>query len=180
MKNNFLLWLCLAVTITSCGQINDVKKIADIASSGSQSNQAPAPLTNYGPYTPGAYFKILKDVGSTNDIRLYEFSYKYDGTFESTQKSFAGGNMAEGYFHKTTGTFKEDSSGMITHTIQTDTCNDLTMSTASVSGDARDVVRVISKGTTIELYSALSWTIPKSFTDSIGTMTEDIGCKKFN
>ncbi len=174
--------------IASCGQIKDAKKIAAVVSNDpaktSQNSGTSAVDTsnipNVGPYTPGSYFKILTEVDSAKDTRLYQFHYFGDGTFKIEQKSFPAGKMESGFFHLSKGTYKEDKdSGTIVHTVTSDSCDDLSERVVTITGDAGDLIKVTSKGQTLQLYSALSWSLPKSFSSSMGPVTEDLGCKKF-
>lgn len=178
MKTSLPIFLAL-ILISSCGVIKDTKKVVDVVSDKKTNAATSAPpLPSKGPYTPGSYFKLLKEVDSGKDTRFYEFKYKTDGTFLIMQRSFAGGNLSENYYHKTTGTFTE-ASGIITHTILTDTCNDMNSFVASVTGSSDDIIRVVAKGATTDFYSTISWKVPQNISQALANEFEDTGCSRF-
>lgn len=182
MKVYFLGLMALMI-ISGCGQVSDVKSITSLATNGAaglgDQSSSSAAVTG-GAYTPGSYFKVLKDVGTNNDTRVYEFQYLNDGTFTMKQTSFPGGNLSSGYFHLKTGKYTEDKSGNITHSpITYDTCNDLSSSVASATGNPKDVISVTWKGSTLSLYSYLTYMLPNDINSQMGVAVEDIGCSKF-
>lgn len=178
MKNSFHL-LVVILLAASCGVVKDTKKVVSAVTDDKKSNASSLPpLASNGPYTPGSYFKLLKEVDSGKDTRFYEFKYKTDKTFLIMQRSFTGGDLSANYYHKTTGTYTEVG-GVITHTILTDTCNDMNSFAASVTGSADDIIRVVAKGATTDFYSAITWSVPQNISAALVTEYEDTGCTRF-
>ena len=146
----------------------------------------PAPATQPGvtglpvvlPYTPGSYFKVLKEVGSAKDTRVLEFQFLSDKRFILTQTSFSGGDLTKVFFHKKTGTYSE-SSGTISYAITSDTCGNLKFQTTYFSGDRNNVVSVMWNGNSSRFYSYSTWTLPSDISSHIVDAVEDFGCKVF-
>lgn len=133
---------------------------------------------NSASFTPGSYFKVVKEVGSAKDTRVHEFQYLSSGKFIYTQTSFPGGNLSTSTFHKKTGTFKEIS-GTISHVTTYDSCNVRTPHVIAISGDRNNVVTVYWGGNTLKLTSYASWSLPADISAKIPDSTEDVGCVVF-
>lgn len=179
-KKDFFLFLVSLFLISSCGKLPDLPKSTGTPSSQTAQSAPQVSKLIAGPYAPGSYFKIQSEVDSAKDTRIYEFNYKNDGTFSFMQKSFPAGNLSSGFFHKSEGTFAEDTkTGIVTHTLTYDSCNDLKPRTVTFVGDPSDIINVTVDGNKISLYSRLSWNMPKSIADAMGPVVEDVGCTKF-
>lgn len=171
-----LIALCLILILQSCGKLAEMKKSAsDFSGLGTPDS---GPLTGPESFTPGSYFLQLKDVGSSKDVRIYEFQYLSDKTFIMTVTNFSGGTLASGLYHKKTGTYS-DVGGIITHTVLTDSCNDLSPVVVSVAGDKKTSVTAVVGGTTMTLFSYATYFLPSAVTAQLPLATEDIGCLKF-
>ncbi len=161
----------------SCGKVKD-----------SLNNMVKNPLSppsgvipgagNRNSFTPGSYFKVVKEVGNSKDTRVYEFQYLSSGKFIYTQTSFPGGNLSTSTFHKKTGTYKEIS-GTISHQATYDTCKDLSPNVAGISGDRNNVITVYWRGNALKLNSYSNWSLPADISAKIPDSTEDIGCLVF-
>ena len=167
------------LVLMSCGKLNEAKKTVADFSNNLIPNLPISTATNQGPYTPGSYFLILRDYGQKKDIRIFDFQYLADKTFLLKQINFSGGNLAEGSFQKKTGTMTEDSNGIISHTVQYDSCNNHATTTIALSGNPKDKVNASYNGLRFSLFSYSKWMIPTELSSKIDTLAEDIGCKKF-
>ncbi len=177
MKNTSSI-IALSFLIVACGgNPGGMKKLGESLSG------SPSPITQPGPtvsltFTPGSYFKVMKDYGSNKDIRVFEFQFLSDQRFILTQTSFLGGDLTKVYFHKKTGTYAE-SLGRISYATSFDTCGDLKNQSTYFSGDRNNFVTIVWNGNSSRLYSYYLWTLPSDISSHIVDAVEDIGCKAF-
>lgn len=129
-------------------------------------------------FTPGSYFKVIKEVGPNKDTRVFEFQYLSDKRFILTQTSFLGGDLTKAFFHKKTGTYTE-SMGSIAYNSAYDTCGNLKPQSTYFSGNRQNVVSVNWNGNNRTFYSYYLWTLPSDISSHIVDAVEDIGCKAF-
>lgn len=163
--------------LAGCGKVKD--SINNMTNNPLSPASGVLPVAgNSTSFTPGSYFKVVKEVGSSKDTRVYEFQYLSSGKFIYTQTSFPGGNLSTSTFHKKTGTYKEQS-GVISHLTSYDTCNDLSPNVAAISGDRNNVITVFWKGNTLKLNSYSNWSLPADISATIPDSTEDLGCQVF-
>lgn len=158
--------------LSGCGEVG--KKLGQKSSSPSDGES----LVKSSTFTPGSYFKVMKEVGDDKDTRVYEFQYISNNRFIWTVTNFAGGNMSAPYFHKKTGTYTE-SNGVINHNVLTDTCNNLTPEVVSIFGDRAAKVTVNLRGSSHQLHSYANYFLPPDISYAIPDAVEDIGCSRF-
>ncbi len=150
---------------------------------GESLNGSPSPIIQPGTsvstiFTPGSYFKVMKEVGSNKDTRVYEFQFLSDKRFILTQTSFMGGDLTKVFSHKKTGTYTE-SKGFINYASTYDTCGDLKGQSTYLSGDRNNVITVVWNGSTSRFYSYYFWTLPSDISSHIVDAVEDVGCTVF-
>ena len=182
MKYSLISLMLAIFVITGCGNQGG----SSLKGIGSQSDSNPVstvpvnpiPGTTYIPFSPGSYFKVIKEVGSNKDTRVIEFQYLSSGKFILTQTSFMGGNLTRGYFHKKIGTYSEKL-GSFTHDISYDSCNDLSRILTFASGNRNTAININWKGSLITFYSYATRTLPSDISSNIIDAVEDVGCKVF-
>lgn len=178
-----LSFLILAMALYGCGKMkNPIDSVAldpqQLPYVGAIPTTFPI-LTSTNPsFTPGSYFKIIKEVGNAKDTRVLEFQYLSSGKFIFTQTNFPGGNLSTSSFHKKTGTFKEEM-GKITHYVTYDTCGDLKPVTTYVSGSRLNMITANLNGNSLSFYSYLTWSLPADISARITESVEDLGCTSF-
>lgn len=175
MKKTFGFCFLLLILV-SCGKVKD--SLENMTNNLSPASGVLPGTVNSTSFTPGSYFKVLKDVGNSKDTRVHEFQYLSSGKFIYTQTSFSAGNLSSSTFHKRTGTFKEIS-GIISHITTHDTCKNLSPQVITISGDRNSVVTVFLNGNTLKLNSYSNFTLPADISAKIPDSIEDIGCVTF-
>lgn len=176
----FLLAALLA--ITGCGNpgvgTKDSSLSPGIPATGTPTPFTPNPFGASAPYSPGSYFKVIKEVGNAKDTRVIEFQYLSSGKFIVTQTSFMAGDLTKAYYQKKVGTYTEQL-GNFTHLPNYDSCNDLARVSTYVSGHRSTSVNINWKGNSSVFYSYATNTLPSDISFNIIDAIEDVGCKIF-
>lgn len=169
---SYFPFILLLLILSGCGEVG--KKLGQKANTTPEGDN----LVKSTTFTPGSYFKVMKEVGDNKDTRVYEFQYISNSRFIWTVTNFSGGSMTAPYFHKKTGTYTE-SNGVITHKVLTDTCNDLTPDIVSIFGDRAGKVTVSLRGSSHVLFSYANFFLPPDISYAIPDAVEDVGCSRF-
>ena len=176
-----LSFFILAIALVGCGKMKSPSEsfsaLPQLPYLGAIPTSIPIPSTNPN-FTPGSYFKIIKEVGSAKDTRVLEFQYLSSGKFIFTQTNFRGGDVLQSSFHKKSGTFRE-ATGTITHMVTYDSCNDLKPVTTYVTGDRSNMINANLNGNSLSFYSYLIWGLPADISRHITEAVEDVGCNIF-
>lgn len=129
-------------------------------------------------FSPGSFFKVLKEVDTAKDTRVIEIQLLSSGQFVMTHTSFPGGNLAQGYVQKKSGTYSEASSKIVL-TVTYDSCGMKGTTSVDFSGDKKDIVYINYGGNNLKFYSYLKYVLPSDIAGSMTEVIEDLGCKKF-
>ncbi|MFL5784859.1 MAG: hypothetical protein ACJ76H_09640 [Bacteriovoracaceae bacterium] len=128
---------------------------------------------------PGSFFKVTTDVGDKKDTRVYEIQYLSSGKFIVTVTSFPGGNLSSSYFHKKTGTYKEESYS-VAHYPESDTCGNVApFSVVKMGGNKAETITLLINSMNVLFYSYLNYALPADVSSHIPDAVEDVGCVKF-
>ena len=173
-----LIFLFHGLLLGGCGKIEETKKKFE---SGLQLPLAPVgsgATTTQAIFSPGSFFKVLKEVDTAKDTRVIEIQLLSSGQFLMTHTSFPGGNLTQGSVQKKSG-FYQEASGRIDLTINYDSCGLKATTSVSFSGDKKDIVYINYGGNHLKFYSYLKYVLPSDIAGSMSGVIEDVGCKKF-
>lgn len=173
-----LIVLSHSLLLEGCGKLEETKKKFE---SGLQLPILPVgsgTTTPASTYSPGSFFKVLKEVDTAKDTRVIELQLLSSGQFHMTHTSFPGGNLTQGYVQKKSGSYQE-SNGRIDLTVTYDSCGLKGSTRVSLTGDKKDIVYINYGGNNLKFYSHLKYVLPSEIAGSITGVIEDVGCKKF-
>ncbi len=180
MRSFLILSLIL---ISACGKLEEFKKsVGTLSPFDSSFNNISQPgssaLSSSSTFTPASYFAVVTNSGTNKDTLVYEFQYLSGQKFLIRKTVFLQGKAENGYFHKKTGTFTE-SSGVVKHVVEYDSCSDLGPMEFKLAGDKQGAIKLTYNSITYPLYSQSGYAFSSTVAQAMAGIVEDVGCKIF-
>ncbi len=180
MKPFLLLTLVL---ISACGKLEDFKKsvgtLSPFDSSFNNISQSESSaISSSSSFTPASYFAVVTNSGANKDTLVYEFQYLSGKKFLIRKTVFLQGKAENGYFHKKSGTYSE-TSGLIKHVVEYDSCSDLSPMEFKLAGDKQGAIKLTYNSITYPLYSQSGYAFSSTVAQAMAGIVEDVGCKIF-